>query len=534
MSQYLQQMMAAVARADRKGALDLATAALAAGEHHPLVLMLAAERLEETGDLPRALELLREAVPLAPEEPELLRRLGLLSARQGLLAEGRAVLEQADALRPDQPTILSPLGGVCLALGALDAAERTYRRLAALLPDDAAPLAALAAVAARQARHEEARNLADRALALDPGNIAAAQALARLDLDAGDAASAERLASQLLDRTGAEGELAIGLLGLRADARDKLGHYQEAFADYVARNEQVRRQSEPLLMRQVPERRVDEARRLTRHFETIDAFAATDPVATMHGEPKAHLFVVGFPRSGTTLLEKALAGHSEIVTLPEIDCLAPAAGDLLSSGGLSRLSSSDPREIAARRAKYFDAARQVRGDLVGRVLVDKLPLHSVALPAIVRLFPDAKVVLSLRDPRDVVLSCIRRRFQMNAAMFELLRPDEAVDFYDAVMTLLVRYREVLPIDLHEVRHERLVAAFEEELRRVLGLVDLDWQPSVAKFEQRAAAEMRTPSDLQLTRGLNSDGVGYWRRYAAPLAALLPRLDPWAVHYGYGA
>lgn len=534
MSAYAQRLMAAVARADRTGALDLAAEAMAAGDRHPLVLMLAAEGLEEAGQFAHALDLLREALPSAPEEPELLRRLGMLLARQGMLLEARAALEKAAELMPDQPLILSPLGGVCLALGALDAAERAYGRLAGLLPAQAEPVAALAAVAVRRGRRDDARALAGRALTLDPANLTAGQALARLDLEAGDAARAELRASALLGRVEAGGETAIGLLGLRADARDKLGRYEEAFTDYVARNELLRAQSEPLLRREVPERRVEQARRLARHFERVAAFPASDPVARGEREPCAHLFVVGFPRSGTTLLEKALAGHGEIRTLPEVDCLTPAAGDLLDGDGLIRLERMQPNEIAARRARYFDGARSVRGDLAGRVLVDKLPLHSVALPAIVRLFPDAQVVLSLRDPRDVVLSCIRRRFQMNAAMFELLRPRDAVEFYDAVMTLVTRCRAALPVTLHEVRHEQLVADFEGELRRVLALVGLDWEPGVAAFERRAAADARTPSDLQLLRGLNSDGVGYWRHYAGPLADFLPRLEPWARRHGYPA
>lgn len=532
MSAYAQRVMAAVGRADRNGALDLATEALKAGDRHPLVLMLAAERVEEAGQLAQALELLREAAQSAPDEPELLRRLGLLLARQGLLHESRTALGQASTLMPDQPMILAALGSVCLALGALDDAQGVYRRLATLLPTQGEPLAALAAVAVRQGRRDEARTLAQRALALDPANLTAAQALARIDLEQGDAAAAEGRVTSLLERAGPRGEAAIGLLGLRADARDKLGRYDEAFADYVARNELLHRQTKPLLMREIAERRIDEARRLARHFQSHAALPSSPAPPRTDREPDAHIFVVGFPRSGTTLLEKALAGHDRIRTLPEIDCLGAVAADLLAPEGLERLGRLPEPELATRRARYFEAAAAAKGDLAGRVLVDKLPLHSVALPAIAQLFPDAQIILSLRDPRDVILSCIRRRFQMNAAMFELLRPADAVDYYDAVMTLMSLYRRVLPITLHEVRHEQLVSDFEGELGRVLEVAGLGWQPEVAAFEGRAASDTRTPSDLQLTRGLNSEGVQYWRHYARPMAEILPRLAPWVERYQY--
>ena len=184
----------------------------------------------------------------------------------------------------------------------------------------------------------------------------------------------------------------------------------------------------------------------------------------------------------------------------------------------------------------MEPAAGVRETLGGapsdRVLVDKLPLHTLSLPVIAKLFPDARILFALRDPRDVVFSCFRRRFRMNAAMFEFLRLEDAAAYYDCVMRLAALCRERMPLALLEVRHEDMVGDFEATLRRVLGFIELDWNPAVAGFADRRGADPRTPSDVQLRRGLNAEGIGQWRRYAGPLAAVQRTLAPWVARFGY--
>lgn len=535
MSEAAERVMERVQRADRNGALELASQAYMSGDRHPLIVMLTAETIEATGDFARAIPMLRAVVQETPDEPEPWRRLGILLARTGQHAEARAAFEEADDIWPDQPLIVEALGNACLTLADLDAAEAQFRRLEALQPGKAAPLAALAAVAVRQGRHAEAREFGDRALAAEPTNGTAALAMARLAMESGDPAEAVARATALLALAGAESDGAIGILGLRADARDAAGDYPGAFADYLARNELIHRRTGPMLAKQGLERRVDQARRLRHAVANSAPPAPTERPQREANAPAAHLFVLGFPRSGTTLLEKALAGHSRVRTLPEIDILGRVAGMLLEKPGAERLGALTPADIANIRRGYFElAALETGAPLADRVLVDKLPLHSLALPLIARVFPEATLVLSLRDPRDVVLSCLRRRFQMNAAMFELLRPADAINYYEAVMELVETCRSKLPVELHEVRHEALVADLEGEVTRLLGLVGLDWEPAVADFTGRAAARMRTPSDIQLQRGLNSEGVGHWRHYAASMSPWLPRLNRWVKRWGYDA
>ena len=100
------------------------------------------------------------------------------------------------------------------------------------------------------------------------------------------------------------------------------------------------------------------------------------------------------------------------------------------------------------------------------------------------------------------------------------------------MTLATRYRALLPLELQEVRHEALVADFESERRKVLEFIGADWNPAVLDFAERACLRPGTPSDLQLVRGLNAEGIGQWRRYEPFLAPSRALLDPWVAHFGY--
>jgi hypothetical protein len=248
------------------------------------------------------------------------------------------------------------------------------------------------------------------------------------------------------------------------------------------------------------------------------------------------VFLVGFPRSGTTLLENVLAAHPDVVSLEERDLL-DAARDayLIADGGPGRLAAIGSGEALRLREGYWKAVRGFGVEPRGRVFIDKMPLASINLPLIAKLFPGAKVLFAQRDPRDVVLSCYRRRFAMNASMHQLLTLEGAAGFYAAVMRLSALYRQILPLELQLVRYEALV----EDLVGVAGeacrFVGLDWHADMLAFSERARMRgVTTPSAAQVARGLNREGVGTWRRYRTQLEPVLPTLRPWVEAFGYPA
>jgi hypothetical protein len=159
----------------------------------------------------------------------------------------------------------------------------------------------------------------------------------------------------------------------------------------------------------------------------------------------------------------------------------------------------------------------------------------VQLPLVAKLFPNARVLFARRDPRDVVLSCFRRRFAMNPSMYQLLTLEGAAAFYDAVMALSELYRDVLPLPQHVVRYEDLVEDFEGTARAACDFIGLGWDPALLDFAAKARTRgISTPSAAQVTGGLNRKGQGVWQRYREQMALVLPLLQPWVERFGYGA
>jgi tetratricopeptide (TPR) repeat protein len=528
----------AVRRKDRPLAINLAARALKRGSNHPLVLVLAAEGLEERGATAQALDLLRAATRAAPNNRVAWMRLASLLARQGDFEEAAAAFDAVLANDPESFGALMGAGEMRLQLRDPATAERHYRRAAEVAPHAGAPLAVLAVIAAQNRNVAEARGLAARAAAITPGILGAEMAVARADILEGAPALAEARLTALLARPELDQENRAGVLDVRAEALDTLGRADEAFADYEARNAIALRINTPRFGGDTADRLPGIARRLA-------AFMVAQPEEAWRGPSgedaigrktvRRHVFLLGFPRSGTTLLERVLAGHPGAETLEEMNHLIASTSPLRGDAGWRRLTNLTEAEADACRETYWSLVRKnLGGDLSDKILVDKLPLHTLDLPMIAKLFPDARILFAVRDPRDVVLSCYRRRFLVNAAMFEFLTLRGAADFYDAAMSLAATARARLPLNIHEVRHEAVITDFDGEVGAILDFIGADWNPMVRDFADRVGGHIRTPSYSQLARGLNADGVGQWRRYERQMARVIDILEPWVGRFGYPA
>ena len=203
--------------------------------------------------------------------------------------------------------------------------------------------------------------------------------------------------------------------------------------------------------------------------------------------------------------------------------------------GLRRLAAADGRELGAFRDDYWARVRGFGVEPKGTVFVDKNPFNTLKLPLIYKLFPDAKVIFALRDPRDVVLGCFRRRFNLNPSTYELLDLTRAAAFYDQTMRFWEAIRQKQNLDERGLVYERLVANFEAEARATCEFIGVDWRPELADFAGRARrGDVASASSEQISRGLFSEGAGQWRRYQAELAPVLSALEPWAARFGYPA
>jgi tetratricopeptide (TPR) repeat protein len=533
--EMLRNVLALAGQRDITRAAAIAEQALASGFEHPLLLNVLATRLEYEGRLQEALQLLERAVRLAPEDIGVRNALSLCLQRLDRPAEA---LPHVDRLIRDHPNLAfahANRGNALIALGALGQAQQSHQRAIELDPENLAAQGALASIATHRGDHEAARGWARKVLAKIPGYPDAVLSLAAAELASGSTDSAQMLTCQLLadQRAGpAEKARANGLLG---DVLDAAGRYDEAFAAYTACNESLR-----LVHSRFAEGTgvVPYTEAIIAALKRVDAsrWAAGADAAGDDGGAAGHVFLLGFPRSGTTLLEVALDGHPRVVSLEEHELLKPGVLAFMREPLDFEALLQDPTNaLPELRAAYWCEVRAAGVDPAGKVFVDKHPLNTLKLPLIARMFPRARILFAYRDPRDVVLSCFRRRFRMNPAMYQLLTLQGGAALYDATMRLAGLCRGLAALRWMDVRYESLAEDPAQLLRSVCEFMDLDWVPNLTDFAARAQArESATPSTAQLARGLDRSSIGPWRHYQAALAPILPTLQPWVERLGYGA
>jgi Tfp pilus assembly protein PilF len=532
----LEGVSAALQKGDIREARRLAEQALAQGLEHGTLFSLRALGHTEAGRHEEALKDLRKAHFLAPNDFAVLNALGLACGRLDRLSEAVACYDKALAINPGFAPVWFNRGAALERLGELAGAAESYDRATELEPKHLAAWANSAWVASRRGDAAAAQTAAEHALALDPDCTLASLALAAVELDRPEVA--ERRLRKVLARPGlapTERALALGQLG---DALDRLNRPAIAFDAYVQSNQTFRDLAAPRFGAWGKETAADAVGWMIQWAEKLDAEAWRAGAADVAGQAgeREHVFLLGFPRSGTTLVESLLGAHPDVVTLEERGTLNASIRTFLAAPeGLERLAATSSRELQSYRDDYWRSVAGFGADPKGKIFIDKNPFGTLRLPLIWKLFPQAKVIFAVRDPRDVVFSCFRRRFDLNPSTYELLDLGRAARFYDAFMRLAELLREKQPLAEHRLVYERLIDDFEGEARAVCAFIGADWRPDLDNFAGRGRrGGVASASAAQISRGLFSEGVGQWRRYAEQLAPALPLLSPWVERFGYPA
>ena len=249
------------------------------------------------------------------------------------------------------------------------------------------------------------------------------------------------------------------------------------------------------------------------------------------------IFLIGFPRSGTTLLDTILRSHPLIEVIEEQFMVEQLINSLnqLPNGGLEDLKEIENEQIIKIRKTYFESLEsQIQNKNNTKLYIDKLPLNIIHVGEIVRIFPNAKFIVSLRHPCDGVLSCFMQDFELNDAMANFLNLDDAAHLYDAVMNLWTQYTSILSINYHEVIYENLIENFEPTVRSILNFLELSWDDSVLNYLITAKKRDRivTPSYVQVTKPIYSYAIGRWQRYKKQTSNIYPILEGWIKKFNY--
>lgn len=492
-----------------------------------------------------------------PEDFESWNNLGNALLADGRVDDAVGALDRAVQLRPDQLPIYFNYSHALTQAERYQGRQQLMRQAADRWPDDAAVQLELgrAAMGANDVAAAEAA--LRRALALDSDMFSQAfvelglllENLNRLDELAAliddarhnrpDSPELVFLEAWLLRRRGAWGDaltLAMQVpdtihplrrLQLIADLHDRLDAPDLAFAAFTAMNREAIAAQKPLNGPTYREQL--DATLATLTPERVQRWTA---LRVDRARP-APIFIVGFPRSGTTLLDTLLMNLPEVHVLEELPAFAQATAQLgADQAGLATLNDTQADAI---RAQYFARVATLSPGAGDKIIIDKHPLHMTRVATISRLFPDARIVLVERHPCDAVLSCFMANFQLNLAMRSFTTLAEAARVYDRAFTIWHSATSLFPdLTIVRVRYERLVTDMEAELRPLLASLGLPWHEQVIDNRRSAATRerVRTASYAQITEPVYQRAVGRWQRYRADLEPVLPILTPWAVRMGY--
>ena len=511
------------AAGDRDGALAALGAAVRlrpdlAAIHYNLGVSLA-----EAGRFEEAVRSFAQAARLDPGNAGPLLELGRALRHLGRFEEALPPLAAAVRLAPAAPDPLLERARALSGLGRFDESDAAYREALRASPGLATAFLERGLLLERGNRLDQ---LGDLLVEAD-GQGVPAEALAHLH-----ALSLEhegRFAEALVEaRRAPAGDEPVRRAALVGRIADKAGETDEAFAAYADMNRLVAESPAATVCNPAGYR--DHVAAL-RDMITPEYGAAWRTVPNADDRPPP-AFLVGFPRSGTTLLDTLLMGHPEIHVLEEVPLLEKVAAALVD---FARLPTLGAEETARLRALYFaeldavdPAAREKK------LVVDKLPLNMLGAPLIHRLFPDAKFIFAARHPCDVVLSCFMQNFDLNDAMANFLDLENAASLYDFAMSTWTRAREGLPIAVHDVRYEEVVADKAAALGAAISFLGLDWDAALLDHQRTAAARgpIITPSFAQVAQPIYSRAKGRWAQYREQMAPVLPNLAPWAKRMGY--
>jgi Flp pilus assembly protein TadD len=263
--------------------------------------------------------------------------------------------------------------------------------------------------------------------------------------------------------------------------------------------------------------------------------------ADFRDEPPAPVFVLGFMRSGTTLTQEVLDAHPAVFVADETDTLVAVAEEMRRMTGPAgtdpeRLRGLDIEGIKHLRRCYWERMRGRCGSrLDGKRLVDKTAMNLIDLGLINAVFPDAKALLVLRDPRDVILSGYMQTMIPTPSTVHLLDWRGAAEFYAQVMGWWLAVKPQLTMEVRELRYEDAVSGFEAAFRGVFEFLGLPWDPAVADFHRHAAGKaINSPSFGQVAQPLYGSSVARWKHYQAEFEPVAGTLRPFVEAFGYEA
>jgi tetratricopeptide (TPR) repeat protein len=513
------------------------------------MMALAAEH-HQAGRAQEAERLCRQVLQKDPRHVDALRMLALIAAATGDLDDAEHLLRQTLACAPDHVPALFDLGRVLKELDRPDDAIAVYRNLLAIEPDNPNAHYRLASVLAPAALNAEAADAYRRCLAMAPKHagawlglghmlktlgsqqdgIAAYQRCRELEPDFGEAYySLANLKTyrfedneiaemqRQLERETLNDTSRVNFLFALGKAFEDRQEYEQAWRYYEEGNATQR-----MLVS------YDPVQTETINDELVQFFNADyfHSIAGQGNPDAAPIFVLGLPRSGSTLVEQIIASHSQVEGTSEL----PYIGRLCKSLNHNRadamqyprvLAELQPRHLQRLGADYLAMAARHR--VAGRArFIDKMPNNFPGVGFIHSILPNAKIIDARRHPLDACVGNLRQLYARGQT-FSYDQCDLG-EYYLQYVRMMAHWDEVLPGKVLRVQYEDTVADLEGQVRRILAYLELPWEDNCLHFHASDRA-VRTASSEQVRQPIYTSGVGFWRNYAPHLGELQEILAP---------
>ncbi len=519
---------------------------LAAAPPTPEVVQLLRQgrMLQKGRDFAGAAACYTKALSLHPNQPDALNYLGTIGLAAGEIDDAIYLFDRAVRIKPSDMSIQRNLGGALLAKGNAAGAEPFLRRAVQMDPTDPISLTTLANCLVRTGDMETAQQLLEDVLARDPDDFIASAAYGQLNISLGNLekarkayrrqmelgrtsprilsglASCDKLApdspeameiERQLQRTDLTAGEHAGLHRAAGEIADRAGRHDEAFQHYL--------EAERLAP---PEFDAEKHRAVYQNLKDIFTprfFAEREG----WGHPSTRpIFIVGMPRSGTTLTEQIISSHPDAAGAGELDEMPRIKKSFKVfdiEGFARRVRGLKRAEVLKLAEGYLKVLDGVSSDALR--VTDKMPHNYENLGLIALLFPNARIVHCNRDPRDTCVSCFTTSLVRHSHPY-------ATDlgtlgaYYREYVGLMNHWRAVLPIPIYESKYEELVGSLEENARELIDFIGLPWDPACLAFHESKRA-IFTASKTQVRQPLYSSSVARWRRYEKHLGPLIEGL-----------
>ena len=323
-------------------------------------------------------------------------------------------------------------------------------------------------------------------------------------------------------------EKLIRLLDLQSKNNERLGDYKKAFKTILERNKYII---------EVSKNKKNDKKIINDTLEKYTKFYNKTNFRNIsyynkHTEDQRLVFLVGFPRSGTTLLDTILRTHSKVTVLEEKPYLLNERHNFFkkNNDNLHSLKNITQTQKLDIRNKYFHSINFYQDK---NVIIDKFPLSIIEIGFIKCIFPNAKIILSLRHPCDVVISCFFSLFKINEAMINFLNWDDTLKFYNNVFQLFETYEKELNISYYQIKYEDIVRDFRYNISNLLSYLELNYEENLINFNQTAKKRPKifTPSYTQVINPLYNTSIGRWKKYRDYINSEL-ELKKWIKKFNY--